>query len=311
MTPGEWIKRGRIYAPGKPDWAKHYGLMPTPAASPRGDRIRVYFLAAGDDCFGRVAFIEVDADNPSRVAYRHPEPVLDLGEDGAFDDCGVAPSCLLDDEGRHLLYTVGFQRCEKTPLLLFAGLARREENGENFVRVSRAPILPRTASRPFMQGAPCVLKENNEYWMWHWFVSGWKNPGGKPYSEYHIGHAFSRDGLRWEMQDSPCLSPQKGEIGVARPWTIKSAAGYEMWFSSRELTAAGAPAYRSICRAVSDDGLAWRRDPSPCLTPSATGWDSEMVCYASIIESGGRRLMFYCGNGNGKTGFGWAEWKPE
>ena len=175
MTPGEWIKGGRIYAPGKPDWAKHYGLMPTPAASPRGDRIRVYFLAAGDDCFGRVAFIEVDADNPSRVAYRHPEPVLDLGEDGAFDDCGVAPSCLLDDEGRHLLYTVGFQRCEKTPLLLFAGLARREENGENFVRVSRAPILPRTASRPFMQGAPCVLKENNEYRMWHWFVSGWKN----------------------------------------------------------------------------------------------------------------------------------------
>ena len=147
--------------------------------------------------------------------------------------------------------------------------------------------------------------------MWHWFVSGWKNLGVKPYSEYHIGHAFSRDGLRWEMQDSPCLSPQKGEIGVSRPWTIKSATGYEMWFSSRELTAAGAPTYRSICRAVSDDGLAWRRDPSPCLTPSATGWDSEMVCYASIIESGGRRLMFYCGNGNGKTGFGWAEWKPE
>ena len=156
MTPGKWIKGGRIYAPGKPDWAKHYGLMPTPAVSPRGDRIRVYFLAAGDDYFGRVAFIEVDADNPSRVAYRHPKPVLDLGEDGAFDDCGVAPSCLLDDEGRHLLYTVGFQRCEKRRCCCSPGWRDKKRTAKTsfasralrFCR-ARRPVLSCRALRAF------------------------------------------------------------------------------------------------------------------------------------------------------------------
>ncbi len=40
---------------------------------------------------------------------------------------------------------------------------------------------------------------------------------------------------------------------------------------------------------------------------SAEGWDSETVCYASVIAVQSRILMLYNGNDYGRTGFGIAE----
>ena len=301
----KWIKKGRIWTPGDKWWAKHYALMPTPVFLSRQNCIRVYFCTTDKNLFGRVAFVDLSADEPSQVVRESDGFVLDVGEDGTFDDCGVAPSCFLRDGRRDILYTVGFQRCVKIPLLLSAGIAHKQ--GDKFFRLSRAPILPRTDARPFMQGAPFVLKEGGIYHMWHWTVSGWKDSGTKRYSYYKIGYATSEDGLHWQMTDDVCLSPRVGEIGVARPWVIKHGSQYLMWFSVRNLTDDGIPAYRQICYAVSDDGIKWRRHKSPCLTPSRRGWDSQMVCYAAVIRVKDRWLMFYNGNGNGKIGFGWAE----
>ena len=40
---------------------------------------------------------------------------------------------------------------------------------------------------------------------------------------------------------------------------------------------------------------------------SASGWDSDMTCYPSIITVKEKTYMFYNGNNNGETGFGYAE----
>ena len=40
---------------------------------------------------------------------------------------------------------------------------------------------------------------------------------------------------------------------------------------------------------------------------SENGWDSEMVCYPHILKIDGKYQMFYCGNGFGFEGFGYAE----
>ena len=206
----------------------------------------MYFCATDESINGRIGFIDVSADDPSVVLYEHPEPVLNAGADGAFDSSGVAPSCYLIDRERRWLYTIGFQRCEKIGVLLFAGLV--QENGAEFSRVSKAPIFPRIAHRPLMQGAPCVIRENGAYRMWHWYVSEWRHSAVKYYSVYHIGHARSADGVTWEMDDITCLSPKDGEIGIARPWVVKSSNKYEMWFSVRRLTEDGIPLYTGIGR---------------------------------------------------------------
>jgi hypothetical protein len=49
----------------------------------------------------------------------------------------------------------------------------------------------------------------------------------------------------------------------------------------------------------------WQRRPSG-IEPSAEGWDSDMVEYAFVLKEEGRYLMFYNGNGHGRTGTGLA-----
>ena len=39
---------------------------------------------------------------------------------------------------------------------------------------------------------------------------------------------------------------------------------------------------------------------------STSGWDSEMVCYPHVFVHEGRKVMLYCGNGYGRSGFGMA-----
>ena len=61
--------------------------------------------------------------------------------------------------------------------------------------------------------------------------------------------------------------------------------------------------------ASSTDLIDWKRDDivTEGLQPGKTGWDSEMVAYPNVIELGSRFLMFYGGNGNGRSGFGAVE----
>jgi hypothetical protein len=55
------------------------------------------------------------------------------------------------------------------------------------------------------------------------------------------------------------------------------------------------------------DGIAWRRDDAGAgIGLSAQGWDDAMLAYPCVVEVDGRTLMFYNGNGFGRTGVGYA-----
>ena len=56
--------------------------------------------------------------------------------------------------------------------------------------------------------------------------------------------------------------------------------------------------------AKSPDGRNWQRSANSSIARSDQGWDSDMTCYANVIDVKGRRLMFYNGNGHGRSGFG-------
>ena len=68
-----------------------------------------------------------------------------------------------------------------------------------------------------------------------------------------------------------------------------------MWFSC----AVDGERYR-IHYAESDDGIHFKWLPNPVVDVSASGWDSQMTCYPSVIHhegpAGPRTLMFYAGN---------------
>jgi hypothetical protein len=78
---------------------------------------------------------------------------------------------------------------------------------------------------------------------------------------------------------------------------LKEDGRYKMYFAARQ---SGKQHYR-IGYAESPDGIQWTRGADP-ITVSETGWDSEMVCLASVVGN----YLLYNGNGYGRDGFGYA-----
>lgn len=302
----KWKKLGRIWEPqAKSWWDTKYGQLPVPLYLEDENVIRIFFGSADKEIRCRITYIDVSADNPTEIVYSPDKPVADIGEMGTFDDSGVVPSSLIMKEDKLYLYTVGYQRCERVPYMLFAGLLESSDFGKSFKRTSKAPILPRNYFRPTSQGAPSVLHIDGIYKMWHWFSTKWIDVEGKLFLDYKIGYAESNDAVNWKMKDITCISPdkQKGEFAVARPWVIFEDNLYKMWYSIRYVE----KMYR-IGYAESKDGIHWqRKDSEAGIDVSSDGWDSEMVCYPAVFNVKNKKYMLYNGNSNGLTGFGIAE----
>lgn len=297
----KWQKRGLIYAPGGDLWwARSYATIPT--ACLQDDVIRVYFAALDENKFGRIGFVDLDLDDPGRILAQPREPILDLGLPGTFDDSGVNPSCVVDVGGQKYLYYIGWQRCERVPYLLFAGLAISED-GVTFRKVFSTPILDRIPAEPFLRSATAVIYDNGSFQVWYVSGIGWTEVNGTPYPSYVIRSAHSLDGIHWTRHENVSIAfEDKDEFGFGRPWVIKDQGTYKMWYSIRSRTAP----YR-IGYAESSDGLNWKRkDAETGIERSGDGWDSEMICYPCVVDVREKRYMFYNGNRHGATGFGYA-----
>jgi predicted GH43/DUF377 family glycosyl hydrolase len=298
----KWRKLGLIFAPrGDRPWACSHAHLPTPVLQGE-DLIRVYFSALDAGQFGRLGYVDLDAAEPTRIQAVGSEPLLDLGEPGCFDDCGVTPSSMVTIQGRRHLYYNGFQRTFQAPYMIFTGLAGEEPDGR-FRRRSRAPVLDRTEEEPFSRSAAFVLREGEAFRAWYWSCVRWsRGPGGVHYNG-GIRHAASRDGVAWSVTPGWCLMPEgEDAFAVGRPWVLHDPVGYRMWYSIR-----GEREPYRLGYAESADGLRWeRRDGEVGIVRSAEGWDSEMVCYPALVEAAGRRYLFYNGNRRGATGFGCA-----
>lgn len=297
----KWHKGGLVYAPaGNLWWAKSYATIPTVDVL-NDDIIRVYFAALDANQFGRIGYVDLDAKDPRHVIYETTEPVLDIGELGSFDDCGVNPSCVITVGPQKYLYYIGWQRAERVPYMLFCGLAIGD--GKSFQRYAHIPILDRSLQEPYTRSATTIIAESDSLRMWYVSALGWISLEKRLYPTYVIRHAQSTDGVHWNSEGNICIDfISDDEFGFGRPWVLKDGSLYKMWYSIRSRTLP----YR-LGYAESKDGLNWeRKDNEIGLVRSDSGWDSEMVCYPCVVDINNKRYMFYNGNRHGSTGFGYA-----
>jgi hypothetical protein len=144
--------------------------------------------------------------------------------------------------------------------------------------------------------------------MWYGSGTGWVEIDGKFEPIYQVKVAHSDDGLTWRQPGQACI-PKLDELEAnTRPSVLRTAHGYEMWFSYRNSRdyRDGAGSYR-IGYATSADGIEWTRRPDPeGLQPVGSGWNSATMSYPSVIEADGRRIMFHNGDGFGASGIGCA-----
>ena len=115
-------------------------MTPLPYAL-NNDAIRIYLTLCDEKNQGRVGYVDVDATNPSRILGYSKTPALDLGEKGTFDENGVLPSSLLEQDGRLYLYYSAYQKMVSYPYAILSGLAVSHDNGTSFERVSQVPLL--------------------------------------------------------------------------------------------------------------------------------------------------------------------------
>jgi hypothetical protein len=303
----EWRKEGLIYVPdGRLSWAKHSVLQPTPyLLEPSIIRVFGAFRDDADPGVGRIGYVDVDAYDPSCVIKVSEQPCLDVGIPGCFDDNGVVPCCVfLNPYGILYMWYSGHQLATRVRNLAFSGLAISHDNGKNFLRWSNTPWLERTSESYLWRAVHSVLQDGEDLRIWycagHEYIDGY----GKQLPKYNI----------WETKtaiDLTPLPPGKGavcfdyqgfEYRLGRPWVIydEENAIYRMWFSY----ATPFRDYR-IGYATSYDGTNWDRGEDP-FDVSEGGWDSEMICFASVIKAHGSTYMFYNGNNHGETGFGLA-----
>jgi hypothetical protein len=295
-----WTKLGRLLVPNPAlewlaTWAGASCVLPI-----GGAHFRVYITGKDTQNRSRIgtALLDVATRTLSSLG---TEPILDLGERGSFDENGTSYPFAMRCGNRVHLYYLGWIRGVHVPWYNGLGLATSDD-GVRFTKTSRAPIFDRDDDDHLGVGSMCVLAEDARLKMWYSRFERWGQGERDHKHYYNIKYAESLDGRVWVRDKAVCIDfvDPTTEFAIAKPSVLKLNGKYFMWYSHR------GPSY-AIGFAVSDDGRRWRRhDELAGITYSASGWDSEMQCYAHVFEAGDTLYMLYNGNGYGATGLGLA-----
>jgi predicted GH43/DUF377 family glycosyl hydrolase len=293
-----WEKVGRIFCPNN-----NYNWMYSHAANPIAEQVsdnyfKIYFNTRDAQQRSSISWLIIDITQPLSILELANKPVLIPGETGLFDDSGISLGCLIEDKFKYLYY-LGWNLGVTVPWRNSIGLAIEDHKDGIFRKFSNVPILDRSKIDPYSLSYPWVIKEKNTWKMWYGSNLSWSR---EKYNMSHvIKYAECDDGIHWSCDGHISINfKDKSEYALARPCVISENELYRMWYSYRGDT------YR-IGYAQSHDGRNWQRlDNQVGIDVSSSGWDSEMICYATVFEHASQYYMLYCGNGYGKSGFGLA-----
>ncbi len=296
-----WTKLGRILQPN-PEVEWMATCTGSSFAEQISDSSQFNIYVAGRDDFNRslIGRIRIDLNDPLTILETTAEPVLGLGELGAFDETGVSYPCLVKGDSQTYMYYVGWIPSVTTSFQNHLGLAVQQDDS-SFSRYSRGPILERTNDDFLCVGSAYVLRECDDWRMWYTAFLEWGKQPNDPKHRYVIKYAESSDGVSWNRNNHICVGIQNsGEHSIGKPSVIKLGDEYHMWYSYR------GSQYR-IGYATSKDGIVWqRKDSEAGIGVSATGWDSSAIAYPHVFQFNDDLFMLYCGNDYGKTGLGLA-----
>ncbi len=307
-----WKKKGLIYAPdGNFGWNISHAHVVC-ANEIDNDTLRIYYSAR--DEYGRcqASYLDLNSHELSQIKYIHNKTILELGKKGTFDDCGIMPTWLLNHpNGQKWLYYIGWTVRNTIPYHNSIGVAVSDD-GINFTKKFEGPVIHTIATEPYFNGSATVLFDQGIFKIWYLNCTHWHEAAdGKMEPCYHIKYAESNDGINWKREGKIAIDYKNtDEGGISRPSILKENGMYKMWYSYRAIDDYRQNTKRSyrIGYAESNDGINWtRRDELVGIDISKEGWDNEMIEYPLVINLKEKKIMFYNGNGFGKTGFGFAE----
>lgn len=316
----KWKKLGKIFDPkdlATGSWMREFAQSPTVLIGEAS--VRVYFCSRpaptlDGQYLSYISYIDLDRSNLLNIQRVCEQPVLELGKRGTFDEFGTYPVSVIRDGAEIRAYYAGWTRCESVPFNAAIGLAISRDGGETFQRLGDGPVLSYTPDEPFLLGSPRIRRFNGRWQLWYVAGKEWRMTGGKPEPVYKIRMATSDNGVDWVKHGRDLIADKLGEHECqACPDVMFRNGQYHMFYCYRDIHnyKSREGGYR-IGYAVSPDMMDWRRnDELMGISPSETGWDSEMVNYPHVFDMDGATYMLYQGNGMGRAGFGLAVLEPE
>ena len=200
------------------------------------------------------------------------QPVVSLGEAGAFDDTHLFAPCVRLDNGLFRLWYCG-SRGKVEDRVFELGLATSRD-GRQFQKTSGNPVFKFGDGKHSIL-TPTILRDGNRWRMW-FAATDFVN--GKGLHTLH--ESTSQDGVQWSAPSPALLA------NVYAPTVQKVGETYQMWF-----TRVGRNPW-VIAHATSDDGRTWRETATPVLTIDQT-WELDRLFYPTVVRQDGAYLMWY------------------
>lgn len=299
----KWRKIGNVYNPDEGDLYTH-AMFPVVECLDENERkIRIYYTHRDSNNYGFPTFLDAELDGETfTITYNHHEPILAKGDIGNFDDSGANITSMIKIDGRRRFYYYGWNLGVTVPFRNSIGVAQAHEDEKdlNLERMFPGPIVDRAPNFPGLCATPCVIRVADGYRMYFTQGKPWIIKNDQPHVACNIAYAESKDGLDWVRSGTIAVENLPTDHVVTTPFVFLDEGVYKMWYSFRGLK------YR-IGYAESSDGMSFqRKDAEVGITVSASGWDSEMICYPKVFKMNGLYYMIYCGNDYGRTGFGLA-----
>lgn len=307
-----------------------YPVMADPTLLFEGGKFKMWFGYGGLDKASDESTVRVRvgyAESDDGLQWKIEAPSLDPG--GTWDRTNAeTPSVVIDPklpEGhprRYRMYYSGLDHeLEKQPFekLVEAGMVYGiglafSPDGKRFTRLPAkespygleglvlkpdAPVLE-GETKDFLNVAdPHVLYHNGKYHMWYTSMCAVLS---EQRSFFAIGYATSSDGIRWKKQGivlRPDLDWETGraEAHVGRPYVLRVHDRFEMYYDAvkedgnpMKNTSAG------VGLAVSTDGKAWQKHPSPIfMGMKAQGEKKGMIIGTAVLYKDGKYHLYYPG----------------
>lgn len=293
---------------------QEYAQCPTPFVLDE-EVLRVYMACRpqrGPDLqyVSYAGYVDLARNDLTRVVGVAKEPLIPLGNPGAFDEFGIMPSSAVRKGDEVYLYYTGWTRMSSVPYTVGIGLAVSRDGGTTFNKLGEGPLLGLTLNEPYLVNSPAVRIIGDTWHMWYLTGTKWLLDGGKPEAVFQIAHATSVDGITWRRDGIPIIEAMSEDEcqDIFLPF-FRDGRWHAVFAFRKPVGFRTEPSsmYR-LGYASSDDLITWVRDDSQVgIDVSNSGWDSQMMCSSQAIGLDGRTLLFYCGNAFGREGFGVAE----
>lgn len=308
-------KKGKICSSGTLDldWYKKNSMVPVPYIL--NDKIiRIFFTMCDNENVGRIGYIDVDIENPGKILGYSKKPLIDIGPDGTYDDNGVVTSSLFLENNRLYLFYSGYELCVKVPYRIMCGVAVSDDNGQTFVKHSRAALLPAIDDELYNRCAPYVMQgKNGGYQLFYLGDSDKKwvmDVRGKMVPVYTMKTVWSENLLNYPLHSGEVVMPflNDDECGITLPNIWKDNGKYKMIYSIRSVKSGYKLGY-----AESIDGVHFKRmdDRLEFVGGENSDWDNEMMCFGQVLHTKQGTYIFYSGNHYGMGGIGYLELKGQ